>query len=413
MATCPFSHMKMSDPTTYRGPQPLASYQALREEAPVAWHQDPVWNVDFWTITKREHLDLICKQPNLFSAEAQSVLPMEMGDDVVPFLRNQLVNMDPPKHIKYRKLVDKAFKAKAVSAYEPRFREVVRESIAAVIDKGECDFVAAISSQLPLIAICELMGVPIEDRNLFFEWTDKMIAVDDPDSPITQDDATGAMMEMFVYGGELAAKYRENPADNLLTAMLNATVDGEKLTEEEFQWTFLMLFFAGNETTRNAATHGMRLLMEHPEQYRMLVDNPALIPDAVEEILRFNSPVISMRRTATDDVEVGGQQIRKGDKIIMLYQAINRDAAVFEQADDFDITRSQREDVRREHRTFGIGEHFCLGSHLARLELQIIFEEVTASLRNPEPTGEAEYLASWFVHGIKHLPIRFEKAPAI
>jgi cholest-4-en-3-one 26-monooxygenase len=209
---------------------------------------------------------------------------------------------------------------------------------------------------------------------------------------------------------ELAAKHKESPHNDIVNVLLTGTVDEEPLSDDDFCNFFLLLVVAGNETTRTVTSHGMRLLMEHPEQYQQLVDNPAGIEDAIEEFLRYSPAVIAFRRTAMEDVEVGGQQIRKGDKIQMYYAAANADEDVFAEPDVFDITRGQREDVRNEHRAFGVGQHFCMGSHLARLELRVIFEEILRRIRNPRLDGEIKWLRSNFINGIKSMPIAFDVA---
>jgi cholest-4-en-3-one 26-monooxygenase len=213
---------------------------------------------------------------------------------------------------------------------------------------------------------------------------------------------------MFFLAQELAEQHRANPRDDIVNVLLNGTVEDEPLTDEEFCHFFLLLIVAGNETTRTVTAQGMRLLMEHPGQYQQLADNPDLLEGAIEEFLRYNPAVIAFRRTAMADVEVGGQAIKKGDKIQMYYAAASSDEAVFSDGDVFDITRAQREDVKNGHRAFGIGEHFCMGSHLARLELKVIFEEILRRIRNPRLNGEINWLRSNFIHGIKAMPVAFD-----
>jgi cholest-4-en-3-one 26-monooxygenase len=264
-----------------------------------------------------------------------------------------------------------------------------------------------VAAELPLIAICELMGVPLDKRRRLFELTNIMIGMDDPEVSTTREEGTMAMMEMFMMAQELAAQQRTNPRDDIVNVLLNGTVEDEPLTDDEFCYFFLLLIVAGNETTRTVTSHGMRLLIEHG-QYQQLADNPELLEGAIEEFLRYNPAVIAFRRTATEDVEVGGQLIKKGDKIQMYYGSASADEAVFSHSDRFDITRAQREELRNSHRAFGIGEHFCLGSHLARLELKVIFEEILRRIRNPRFDGEIAWLRSNFINGIKSMPISFD-----
>lgn len=406
MSSCP--HADLTAPETFMGGHPREYYHYLRNQQPVYWHEDPQQGVGFWAITRQQDLDFISKNPLLFSSRERSCLLHESPEDQLELLRTQLINMDPPQHLNYRRLVRKAFTPAAVDAYEPRFREIARDIVDRAVQGGRCEFVEDIAAELPLIAICELMGVPLDKRKRLFELTNIMIGMDDPDVSTSQEDGTNAMIEMFMIGMEIAAAHKAEPRNDIVNVLLTGTVEDEPLSEEDFCNFFLLLIVAGNETTRTVTSHGMRLLMEHPEQYQALVEDPAGIADAVEEFLRYNPAVIAFRRTAMEDVEVGGQQIRKGDKIQMYYAAASSDEAVFQDPDTFDITRNQREDVRNEHRAFGIGQHFCMGSHLARLELRLIFEQILRRIRNPRLDGEISWLRSNFINGIKSMPVAFD-----
>jgi cytochrome P450 len=385
-------------------------FKYLRNEEPVYWHEDPEQGSGFWAITRHSDLDYISKNPLLFSSEERSCLLHESDDERLGFMRMQIINMDPPKHIKYRRLVRNAFTPKKVDSYEERFREIAKDILDRALVGGECEFVGDIASELPLIAICELMGVSLDKRQRLFELTNIMLGMDDPELTTSEEDGTNAMIEMFMMAQELAEQNKASPRDDIVNVLLNGTVEDEPLTEEEFCHFFLLLIVAGNETTRTVTSHGMRLLLEHPEQYQLLVDQPALLEGAIEEFLRYNPAVIAFRRTAMDDVELGGQAIRKGDKIQMYYGAASADEDIFSDGDTFDVTRAEREDVKNNHRAFGIGEHFCLGSHLARLELKVIFEEILKRMRNPRANGEINWLRSNFINGIKAMPIAFDEA---
>lgn len=411
MTGCP--HFDLTNPDTYAGGLPREVFRHLRQEHPVYWHEDPAQGVGFWVITRQQDLDYVSKNPALFSSARRSCLLTEMEGDQLAMVQTQLINMDPPQHLKYRRIVRAAFTPKMVDSYEERFREVARDLVEnAVSGSAGCEFVHDIAAELPLIAICELMGVPLERRQRLFELTNIMLGMDDPDLSTSQEDGLNAAMEMFMMAMELAAEHRANPGNDIVDVLLKGTVEDEPLSDEDFCNFFLLLIVAGNETTRTVTSQGMRLLMEHPEQYRALVDNPELIPDAIEEILRYNPAVIAFRRTAMADIELGGQQLREGDKVQIYYGAASADEAVFSEGDRFDITRGQREDVRNEHRAFGIGQHFCLGSHLARLELRVIFEEITRRIHNPRLNGDINWLRSNFISGIKTMPIVFDVAPA-
>jgi cholest-4-en-3-one 26-monooxygenase len=389
---------------------PREAFKYLRNEEPVYWHEDPEQGLGFWAVTRHKDLDYISKNPLLFSSEERSCLLHESDDERLGLMRLQIINMDPPRHLKYRRLVRNAFTPRKVDSYEDRFGEIAKDILDRALVGGECEFVGDIASELPLIAICELMGVSLDKRQRLFELTNIMLGMDDPELTTTEEDGTNAMIEMFMMAQELAVENQANPKDDIVNVLLNGTVEDEPLTEEEFCHFFLLLIVAGNETTRTVTTHGMRLLLEHPEQYQLLVDQPALLEGAIEEFLRYNPAVIAFRRTAMDDVELGGQVIRKGDKIQMYYGAASADEDIFSDGDTFDITRAEREDVRNNHRAFGIGEHFCLGSHLARLELKVIFEEILKRMRNPRANGEINWLRSNFINGIKAMPIAFDEA---
>jgi cholest-4-en-3-one 26-monooxygenase len=252
------------------------------------------------------------------------------------------------------------------------------------------------------------MGVPLEKRKRLFELTNIMLGMDDPDLSTSAEDGTNAAAEMYMIAMDLAAAHKVSPHNDIVNVLLSGTVDDEPLSEGDFCTFFLMLIVAGNETTRTVTSHAMRMLMEYPDQYQQLVDDPSRLDDAIEEFLRYNPAVIAFRRTAMEDVEIGGQNIAKGDKIQMYYGAASGDETVFSDPDIFDITRPQREDVRNEHRAFGVGQHFCLGSHLARLELRVVFEEVLRRMRNPRLDGDINWLRSNFINGIKSMPIAFD-----
>lgn len=406
MSSCPFS--QLGSPDLHIGGVPAELYRELRTARSARVEQPVTGDEGFWAFSRHEDIDHISKHPLQFSSAAKTCFVNDVSPAELPMLRSMIINMDPPEHIKYRRIIRNAFTPAKVESYEPRFRQIVQDALAAVLPHGRCEFVTDIACVLPLIAICEILGVPIEDRGKFFEWTNTMLGADDPDLSTSPLDAQMAAAALFMYSDKVMAQHRADPKDDIIGSLLKGTVAGEHLNEAEFRSFMMLLIVAGNETTRTATSQGMRLLMEHPEQYQMLVDDPALIPDAIEEILRFNPPVICFRRTTTEPVEVGGQQLEAGEKVMMYYQAASRDEKLFAEPDRFDITRAQREEIRNAHRAFGFGEHFCLGSHLARLELKIVFEEIVKHVRNPRLDGEIKWLRSNFIHGIKEMPIRFD-----
>ncbi len=404
MSKCP--HLKLTDPESFRDGIPRDFYKAMRREEPLFWQDDPDTGVGHWVVTKRDHLDFVSKNPQLFSSAARSSLPQEMRDDQIEQQKFIMLNMDPPDHLKYRRIVNKAFVPKVVESKLSHIRELAKAIIDKVAHKGRCEFVSEVAAELPLQVICELMGVDQEDRHMIFETTNIMIGADDPDLSTSEEDGVNASMEIYMYGYKLLETHRTNPEqyDDLVSMLIDGTVDGEHLSDDEFAAFFLLLIVAGNETTRTVTANGMKLLIEHPDQLQELVDNPSLIPNAVEEILRHEPAVMQFRRTAMEDVELDGKLIKKGDKVLLEYPSANCDEQYFESPEEFNIHRKDA----KEHRTFGIGEHFCLGSHLARLELQVMFEEIIPRLRNPKLDGPPNRLRSFFLNSTKEMWITFD-----
>ena len=408
MSQCPFSNLL--DPDTYKDGMPYQDLKQIREAGPIVKIEDPITGIPYWAVTRIEEMDFISKNPKLFSSAARSAFPMEMDEFTVEMQQNTIINMDPPIHQKVRRIVRNAFTPKRVDSYEADFRKHAKDIVDAVASRGECEFVEEVAAELPLIAILELLGVPLEDRKQFFEWTNTMIFADDPDMSISEEEGQLAAIEVIGYAMQLAAKHREEPMDNITSALLDAELDGEHVSEDIFGWMFILILVGGNESTRTVMAQGMRLLMEHPDQLQYLVDNPDKIGNAVEEMLRYNTAFISMRRTATEDVEVGGQLIKQGDKVILHYHAANHDEKVFgDDAMEFDVTRAERmPDLYNQLRSFGIGQHFCIGTHLARLELNVMFEEIIPRLRNPKFKDEPKYVRSFFVNAMKEMNITFD-----
>ncbi|GAB5452502.1 MAG: cytochrome P450 [Halioglobus sp.] len=411
MAQCPYTNLL--DPDLYGQGNHLPKLQELRNQAdaPIVKIDDPLLGVPYWAVLEREHVDYIAKNPAIFSSEKRLTIPMEYDDETIAMQTQMLVNMDPPKHGKFRRIARNAFTPKAVESYHPTFKKYAKQIVDSVAGKGHCEFITEVAAELPLMAILALCGVPIEDRDKFFTWTNQMMFQEDED--IGGEDpaalAQEAAANIYVYAGELAKKHAETPLTNIVGSLLDSEVEDEKLTEEEFQLFFLMLIAAGNESTRSVTAHGMRLLMENPDQLQMLVDDPGLIPDACEEMLRYNPAFVAMRRTVMEDTEVAGIEMKEGDKVLLHWHLINQDPAIFEEPMQFDITRARRmPDLAREHRAFGIGTHYCLGAHLARMEMQIMFEEIIPRLKNPQFARPVKYMRDFFVNGIKEMEITFD-----
>ncbi len=412
MSQCPFDNFaNLIDPDTYAEGMPYEELARIRKSGPVHYMEDPTMGVPYWLITGRDEIDFVSKNPKLFSSQAGTALAEEHSEEEIEnIFRHMTINMDPPRQMKSRKIVRASFTPKAVNSYEKRFREHARNILDAVASRGECEFVEEVAAELPLLAILELCGIPAEDRKDFFQWTNAMMFNQDPEMAASKEDAEVASMHVIAYAVKLAEEHRANPKDNIIGALLDGNGKDGGLDDDEFVWFFLMLIAAGNESTRTVTSHGMRLLMDHPDQLQYLVDNPDKIPNACEEMLRYNTAFILMRRQAMEDVEVGGKQIKKGDKVIMHYHTVNHDESIFgEDAMSFDVTRAERmPDLYNQHRAFGIGQHFCLGTHLARLELRVMFEEIIPRLRNPKLVSEIAYTRSNLVNGIKRMDITFD-----
>ena len=408
MSQCPFANLL--DPDTYAQGMPYQMLKDMRQTGPVLRMEDPLSGVPYWVVTQIAELDYVSKNPALFSSAEKSAFPMEADESMVEMHQNTIINMDPPRHQKVRRVVRNAFTPKRVESYEPKFREHARKIVDNVIARGECEFVEEVAAELPLIAILELLGVPLEDRKKFFDWTNTMIFADDPDMITSEEEGMLASLEVIQYAMTIAARHREEPMDNITGALLDGEVEGEPMSEDMFAWMFILILVGGNESTRTVIAQGMRLLMENPDQLQYLVDNPDKIGDACEEILRYNTAFISMRRTAMEDLELGGQQISKGDKIILHYHMVNHDENVFgDDAMTFDVRRAERmPDLYNQLRSFGFGQHFCIGSHLARLELRIMMEEIITRLRNPQFDGEPQFARSLFVNAMKEMKITFD-----
>ncbi len=385
----------------------------LRENAPVYKHPEPD-GPGFWVITK--HADIIAcnRDATSFSSEQNrgGVVGLEEGlvggdDDAtaaaVESGGRMMLMMDPPDHTRYRKLVNRGFTPRMIGQLEPHIRDLTDQVLdKAVAKEGDIDFVVDIAAELPLEVIAELIGVPSEERHKIFEWSNRMIGSEDPEYMVSAEEVFNAQVEMFMYAQQLAEKRRAAPADDIISALLSAEVDGESLSDMDFNLFFLLLSVAGNETTRNAISHGMNAFLENPDQWDLLVSDPAAhIDGTVEEILRWATPVMYFRRNATRDVELRGETIEAGDKISLWYISANRDEDVFEDPFRFDITRTPNN-----HIAFGGGgPHFCLGAQLARLEIKMLFEEMVTRYPKVEALGPPDRLRSNFIGGIKHLPV--------
>jgi cytochrome P450 len=389
----------LCDPATFAAGPPHDLFRRLREEAPVCFLPERS-GPGFWGVFAYDEVVEVSRHPQTFGSHPSVFI--HDPEDGAGGASELLINQDPPRHTKLRKLVNRGFTPRQVSALEPHVRAIVRRLLDAVAAKREFDLVADVAVELPLQVIAELVGVPHEDRHEVFAWTERMMSNDEDDPVTVQADARAAMTEMFAYADRLAASRVDGDGSDLLSVLLRADVEGDRLTRLEVDAFFMLLMNAGSETTRNLITGGTLALFEHPDQRAALTADPGLLPSAIEEMLRWHTPVMHFRRTARIDTELGGQTIRAGDKVVMWYVSANRDERAFADAERFDVTRSPNE-----HLSFGAGgPHFCLGASLARLEARVLFEELLERLPTLTPAGPPIRLRSNFVHGIKSLPVR-------
>jgi cholest-4-en-3-one 26-monooxygenase len=377
-------------------------FAALRREAPVFWHPEPD-GPGFWCLTRYDDVVTVNRDNQTFSSARGAVFMWDMAGEDLEQQRLMMLNMDPPMHTRYRRLVNKGFTPRMITELERTIRERTRSILEKAETRGECDFVVDVAAELPLQVIADILGVPQDARHLLFDWSNRMIGSEDPEYGVTAEEAQVASMELFAYAAKLAEDKRGQPGADLISVLSEAEVDGERLTQLEIDLFFMLLTVAGNETTRNQVSHGLLALLEHPDQLERLRAHPHLLPGAVEEMLRWASPVMHFRRTATREVTIGDTSIAEGDKVVIWYVSANRDESVFADPMTFDIERTPNE-----HVAFGGGgPHFCLGANLARMEIRVIFEELLGRWHDLELAGEPARLRSNFINGIKHIPLRF------
>jgi cholest-4-en-3-one 26-monooxygenase len=403
---CPVD-INLIDPDTFELGLPLDKFATMREDAPVFWHDHPGSAGDgFWVVTRHADVQEVSRTPEVFSSWERGAL-LHTGDAVeeqaaLEMTRMLMLNMDPPEHSDYRNIVQRAFTPRTIRNLEPRLVEFANEIVDRALAKGTGDFVKDIAAELPLLAICELVGVPAQDRGIIFDLSNRLIGFDDPEFRTSPDDAQIASTEMYMYADGIAAARRECPMDDVASKLLAAEVDGTALTQDQFDVFFLLLMVAGNETTRNAISHGMQAFFEHPDQWELFKKERPL-DTAVEEIIRWATPVMQFQRTALSDYALGGQTIKAGDRVAIYYSAANRDETALAEPDSFDITRKDNE-----HIAFGGGgPHFCLGANLARAEIRIMFDVIADRMPDIRLTGDPRMLRSMFINGIKEIPVSY------
>jgi cytochrome P450 len=426
------------DPATYVDEVPFGALARLRRDSPVVWVDEvPVlgWpgGPGFWLVLRHADVESVMKQPRLFSSWLGAT---QIRDPATPgalgYVRAMMLNMDPPEHSRLRRLLSRSFTPRAVAQLEQRIREHARTLCGRAFAgaRGECDFAKDVAADLPLLALCDVLGVPEQDRWLLFDWSNRVIGYQDPDyassaefdpsggTPMAAEavslrpvpDAGGrlpdprtreGMPDLYAYAHLLADEKRRRPGNDVMSILLaQVDEDGEGVSAEEFENMFWLFAVAGNETLRNGLPGACIALLEHPGAQDDLRADPGLMPGAVDEMLRWWTPVMTFRRTATSDCELAGQRIGGGDKVVVSFTSANRDEAVFRDADQFDIRRHPNP-----HLVFGHGPHFCLGSHLARAQMRALFSEVMTRTSALTYAGEPSYLRSNFQRGVKRLPV--------
>jgi cytochrome P450 len=403
------SDVDLSNPDNFVEGVPHEMFTVLRREAPVYAHPDPQGGY-FWCVTRHHDLVEMNRNAKVYSSWLGGTnIPAQPEEDLT-MTRSIMLNMDPPEHTKMRKIVNAGFTPRRIRELEEILRQRARKIVDEVAERGEAEFVEDVACELPLQAIADFLGVPQDDRKLLFELSNNLIGFDDPEFAQNADTAMDAAGQMFMYAQQMADEHRANPRDDIVSDLLAAEVDGERLDDMAFNTFFLLLAVAGNETTRNGISHGMLTLIQHPDERQKLLDDPSLLDGAVEEMLRWATPVMHFRRTATEDTTIGGQAIEAGDRVVMWHISANRDESVFDDPFTFDIQRGPNPHLM--HVAFGGGgPHFCLGANLARAEMRVMFQEIVHRLPDMELAGPVDRLRSNFINGIKRMPVKFTPAP--
>ena len=388
---------------------PHDQFDLLRREAPVYWHPEPEGS-GFWAVTKHDDVRTVSRDSETYSSELGATFIPDQDEMALAQLRLTILNMDPPKHHRYRRLVSRGFTPRMISKLVDDIGRRAAKVVDDVAERGECEFVEEIAAQVPVQMICEMIGLEPEQWPRMFEISNLLIGSrDDPDYTDDPTIAENAAAEIYALCDAVAADRRKNPRDDIMTALVTAEIDGERLDDLELNLFFVTLVVAGNETTRNLINHSMLALIEHPDQAQRLRDDPSLWDSGVEEMLRWGSSIHNFRRTATRDAELRGVPIAEGEKVVVYYASANRDEDVFDDPHTFDVARTPND-----HVTFGGGGvHYCLGASLARAEIRETMRQLVERLPDLELAGPPNRLHSDFVNGIKTMPVRFTPAPRL
>ena len=381
-------------------------FRWLRQNAPAYWHEEAD-GPGFWAVTCYEDCVAVNRDAQRFSSHRKGTFLWEMPEDLLEQHRLMMVTMDPPVHTHYRRLVNKGFTPRMVGELEASIHRVADDIIDRVCAHGRADFVLDIAAELPLVVLAELLGVPTEDRVKMFDWSNRMVGREDAEyqegHEHAEETAALAAAELFGYAAELYEAKRSHPGEDLMSVLTQVELDGERLSEIELDLFFMLLSVAGNETTRNLMSGAMVAFSQFPDQWERLVADRSLLPSAVEEMLRFVTPVMNFRRQTTEAVELAGQHIEANQKVVFFHVSANRDDSTFADPDRFDIGRTPNP-----HMAFGGGgPHFCLGANLARMEIRVMFEHILDRLPDISVSGDVERLQSSFINGVKHLPVAF------
>lgn len=426
-------------PETFSHGAPVELFSQMRTHGSVVWVNEPGFDgmpggPGFWAVLGHAECGAVLRQPRLFSSRLGLTQIYDAPPPLLDVYRSMMINMDPPEHTRLHRIVAKSFTPRAVAALERGIVERCRSLVADVSaypGQGACDFARDVVAELPLLTLADMLGMPESDRWLMFDWANRVIGMMDAEYGVSKSfdpsmasgiarqafaarpepDAHGrmpdarhpsGMADLYVYARGLAAHLRSHPGDDVMSLLLRRIDDGDQVSVEEFENIFWLFCVAGNETVRNAIPGGMQALLEHPDEMALLWRDPTLINGAVEEMLRWWSPVVHFRRTATTATDLGGQRIEPGDKVVVFFSAANRDPAVFDDPDRFDITRTPNP-----HIAFGTGPHFCIGAMLARTQMRAMLREIISRWESVEQAAPAVRLRASFQHGIKSQPVRF------
>lgn len=405
MTRCPVGSLMNLD--NFAHGTPRADIAALRRTHRIVWQADEYANGGHWLVLHKDDIDQVLRDPARFTSSFGPLLE-DFPPEILPLQRLAMTFMDPPEHKNKRALVDYVFRPNVLDERKPMMQKKVTAIVDGIIGRGSCEFVGDVAMHLPVHVIFTLLGVPERDYTYLIGLINTMTLANDPDYGGDRNDGFRAIGEFMTWATQLAADHRAHPRDNLTMDLLNAEIDGARLTDDEFAVVFQGLIIGGTETTRNTLSWLLYELIRHPEQMQRLQDDPELIPGAIEEVLRHRNTVVYLRRTATDDFEFAGESIKRGDKMICMLAAVNRDENYFDDPDTFDIARDPTHS-RRTMRTFGFGVHTCLGQHQARLNLEMMTRELLSRLKNFRLLEEPTHFRSNFMDGFKKMPIAFER----